>query len=87
MSLPDEITINGARYVRASTPTPAASSASPGHLMTPAEVAEALGISRWQAYQLIRGDEPVIPYVQVGPRGKRVRRADVLAYIEANRHG
>jgi excisionase family DNA binding protein len=50
------------------------------HLIDAAEVATALGLSKWRVYELAR--EGVIPHVRIG-RSMRFDEAKVREWIEA----
>ncbi len=51
-------------------------------LLKPQAVADALGISRRQAYQLMQQGD--IPTVRIGRRSVRVRPQDLELYIQSN---
>jgi excisionase family DNA binding protein len=51
-------------------------------LLSPAEAAEFLGVSKRFVYTLVK--EGKLRRVQVGKRTRRFRRADLVAYVEAH---
>jgi excisionase family DNA binding protein len=53
-------------------------------LLTVSQVAEELAVSRPMVYVLM--DKGQLPFIYVGTR-RRIRRADVNAYLTANFHG
>jgi len=52
-------------------------------LLTVAEVAQELQVSRYTVYSLFRTRE--LPYIQVTPARRRVSRADLAKYLERRR--
>ncbi len=56
----------------------------PDQLLTVAQLAALLGVSRRMAFAILA--EGSLPVVRLGRRTRRVRLADVVAWIEARRN-